>query len=95
VTGRMGRLMPDYRETIVRIDHDAKLAQVWTQDRTIIKRLKQLEREGARPLERQIRGEWWEVPIRLGARGFLLGNRRNKRGFRPKKALHVSPGTGA
>jgi len=50
--------MPDYSETIVRIDHETGLAQVWTPNPRF-RRL--MERVGAKPLERQISGQWWEV----------------------------------
>ena len=49
----------DSRETVIRIDHDTKRAQVWTQNRALCNRLKRM---GAKELERQAKGEWFDTP---------------------------------
>ncbi len=64
----------DYSETIIRLDHDGKFAEVWTQNRAVLSLLK---RTGAIALERQIKGEWWRVGCRTGRRGFILGKTRS------------------
>jgi hypothetical protein len=79
--------MPDYRETIIRIDHDAKIAEVWTRSRAILSKLKRI---GAKPLDKQIRGEWWQVGIRqISLR--KPAKRGNSRGFGARKAIPETP----
>ena len=53
--------MPDYRETVIRLDHDAKTAEVWTENRAVLTRLR---RAGAVQTNRQGRGHWYTAPIR-------------------------------
>lgn len=53
--------MPDYRETIIRLDHSSKTAEIWTAENGLQNRLKRL---GAKELDKAIRGQWYEVPIR-------------------------------
>lgn len=48
--------MPDYRETIIRLDHGARTAEVWTAERGLKTRLKRL---GAKDL----RDGWQQIPI--------------------------------
>ena len=47
--------MPDYRETLIRIDHDSKLAEVWTEQAGLASRLKKL---GFKETKQQGRGVW-------------------------------------
>src|SRR5438046_203684 len=48
----------DADETVIRLDHDLKVAEVWTANRRIVSLMK---RAGATPLDRQILGQWWRV----------------------------------
>ena len=51
--------MPDYRESLIRIDHGARIAEVWTQDATMKRKLARVK---AKPLQKQLLGEWFELP---------------------------------
>jgi hypothetical protein len=62
--------MPDYRETIVRIDHDTGVADVWT-PYPAVRRL--MERVGAEALDKQIKGQWWRVQAKVLSRGIRFG----------------------
>lgn len=53
--------MPDYRETIIRLDHEAKTAQIWSQNRAILTRAR---RSGFVEENRQGSGVWLSGPIR-------------------------------
>lgn len=53
--------MPDYRETIIRLDHDAKIAEIWTESRAIIRRCAKF---GYPETQRQLKGVWLRLPIR-------------------------------
>ena len=75
--------MPDHRETIIRIDHVAKTAEIWTISRRITTRLRRI---GAKPLERQIAGQWWSLP----ERSISLRKPAPKRPNQRKPQLRVS-----
>lgn len=51
----------DFRETVIRLDHDAKTAEVWTEQRGVLSRLK---RSGFTLISKSGRGEWWRGPLR-------------------------------
>ncbi len=53
--------MRDYRETIIRLDHDDGVAEVWTERAGLIGKFK---RFGLAPFQRQGRGAWYRLPIR-------------------------------
>lgn len=65
--------MPDYRETVIRLDHDAKIAEVWTEQRGILTRLK---RSGFTFQKAQGKGQWWRGPLR----GILIRKGPSRRG---------------
>lgn len=65
--------MPDYRETIIRIDHDTGLADVWT-PYPAFQRL--MERVKAAPQNRQLAGQWWQAPVKVLSRGIRFGKPR-------------------
>lgn len=52
--------MPDSRETIIRLDYDLKKAEIWTENQALQRRLLKL---GAKQLEKQALGCWFETPI--------------------------------
>ena len=53
--------MPDTRETIIRLDHDGKYAEIWTETRSIISRCR---RFGYPQTGTQAKGVWLRLPIR-------------------------------
>ncbi len=62
----------DYHESMIRLDHDLKIAEVWTTNPRITSVMK---RVGATPLDRQIAGQWWRVPFRALSKALAFGNR--------------------
>jgi hypothetical protein len=78
----------DCNETVIRLDHDLKIAEIWTPNRRVQSTLR---RAGAEPLERQIGGQWWRVPFRVGTRGINLGKKRPKACFGRRKAIPAGP----
>ena len=62
--------MPDYKETIVRIDHETGIADVWT-PYPAVRRL--MERVGAEAQNEQISGQWWQVQVKVARRGLRYG----------------------
>lgn len=64
--------MPDYRETIIRIDHDTGLAEVWT-PYPAVQRL--MQRVGGIEENSQIGGKWYRVPVRVLKSGIRFGKR--------------------
>lgn len=94
-----GGLMPDTNETIIRLDHDTKTAEVWTPNRGLQARLRRL---GATPMDRQIGGQWWQTPAewwrprpkrKPGGRGraFISKNTPDRR---PPDTTAATPATG-
>lgn len=74
--------MPDYRETIIRLDHDAKTAEIWTENRGVIGKA---TRAGWTVTHKQAGGTW----LAGGIRGVLV------RAFnRPKRASKPGHGFG-
>lgn len=52
--------MPDYRETIIRIDHGAKTVQIWTEDPSV---LRKLDKSKAPLAESQGGRNWRNCPL--------------------------------
>ena len=81
-------MQKDHNESVVRLDHDGKFAEIWTANRRVVNMLK---RVGANPMERQIAGQWWRVNCRVGTRGLIFGKRRTGRGFGATRANPAPP----
>lgn len=58
-TSRYRRIQGDANETIIRLDHDLGVAEVWTMRRSIVSRLKRL---GATQHDRVGPGVWLRIP---------------------------------
>lgn len=69
----------DANETIIRLDHDLKTAEVWTPNRRVQSTMR---RVGAEKLERQIEGQWWRVPYRIAGRSITFGKSSKKGRFK-------------
>lgn len=52
--------MSDHREVTIRLDYDARVAQIWCARRTVERKLARL---GYRKIGEQIGGTWWEAPL--------------------------------
>src|SRR5437867_4348287 len=76
------RVKGDADETIIRLDHDLKVAEVWTPNRRVQGAMR---RAGAASVERQVDGQWWRVEYRVGSRGIIFGKRRSHVGFGRRK----------
>lgn len=53
--------MSDSKETIIRLDHDGKFAEIWTESRAIIRRCAKF---GYPQTGAQAKGVWLRLPIR-------------------------------
>ena len=62
--------MKDYRETLIRLDHDKGSCEVWTENRRVKTRLK---RCGFKFLRAQAKGEWWMGKIKQVSLRVLSG----------------------
>lgn len=67
--------MKDYRETLIRIDHDAKTCEVWTERRGVISRLK---RSGFIKIREQNLGVWFSGTARQVLLRAIPGKRPSK-----------------
>lgn len=73
----------DYRETLVRLDHEAGLAEVWTCRRSVARKLEKLG--WTREKLGQVGGTWWRGQARgvtfrnIGSIGKRPGNAQNLR----------------
>ena len=80
------RCQGDSDETLIRLDHDAKIAEVWTMKKGIVSKLK---RVGASFQDRQGPGLWATLPIKSISfrkpvkRGHFQPNTAGLRGPRP------------
>ena len=72
----------DAHETIIRLDHDEKYAEVWTQDRAI---LRKLARGRAAAAGKQRGAEWLRVPIRAFRWRIVVD-----RGAKPRTAAQLA-----
>lgn len=52
--------MPDYRETVIRIDHGQGFVEIWTQDRATLRKLDKAKAPLSEPVRNE---EWRRVPI--------------------------------
>ena len=66
--------MSDSKETLIRLDHDGKFAEIWTETRSIISRCKKF---GYPQTGAQAKGVWFRVPIRaIGIKKWPSGRRK-------------------
>ena len=52
--------MPDHRETIIRLDHGFKIAEIWSEEPAV---LRKLDRAKAERRDTQLGREWRRVPL--------------------------------
>jgi hypothetical protein len=71
----MNGLPRDFRETLIRLDHDAKTAEIWTEDRGVTGRAL---RRGWTVRKRSARGVWMVGPISA----ILIRKAPSRPGFR-------------